>query len=272
MKFLTEPEPTRGTVLPVADGIRRVVAPNPGPFTYHGTNTYLIDSDAGLMVLDPGPDDASHREAILAATGGRIAKILLSHTHADHLDGLAALQAATGAPSHGFHASADPRFVPDMPLHDGDTLEGWTALHTPGHAADHLCFARDDGVVLTADHIMSWSTSVVSPPGGHMGQYFASLRRMLARDDRLHLPGHGPPLAEPRGYVQHLLDHRQQREAAILAALATGPQTAAGLVDALYVGLAERLKPAASRSVTAHLEKLRDEGGARMSDGIWQVV
>jgi len=272
MSFLTEPEPLRGVTTPVAEGILRIVAPNPGAFTYHGTNTYLIDGEGGFTVLDPGPGDAGHLQAVLAATGGRVAKILLSHTHADHLDGLSALQAATGAPAYGFHRSADRRFAPDVPMQDGDGVDGWTALHTPGHAADHLCFARADGVVFTADHVMSWSTSVVSPPGGNMRHYFASLNRMLERDDRLHLPGHGPAMREPRSYVQYLLDHRRQREAAIVAALTVGPQTAAELVEALYVGLAERLKPAAARSVTAHLEKLAEEGRAEASGMVWRAA
>jgi glyoxylase-like metal-dependent hydrolase (beta-lactamase superfamily II) len=272
MNFLTEPEPQRGAALPVIEGITRIVAPNPGAFTYHGTNTYLIEGSRGFTVLDPGPDDPGHLQAILAATGARVARILLSHTHADHLDGLPALRAATGAPACGFHRSADPRFTPDMPIRDGDEIDGWTALHTPGHAADHLCFVRPDGVAFTADHVMSWSTSVVSPPGGNMRQYFASLERMLARDDRLHLPGHGPAMAEPRAYVHQLLDHRRQREAAIVAALAAGPQTASELVEALYVGLAERLKPAAARSVTAHLEKLGEEGRAAARGAVWQAA
>lgn len=271
MSFLTEAEPVRGTALPVAPGVLRIIAPNPGPFTYNGTNTYLIDGEGGYSVLDPGPDDAGHLKAILAATGGRIRKILLSHTHADHLAGLPALQAATGAPACGFHASADPGFTADIPLRDGDTVDGWSVLHTPGHAADHICLARADGVVFTADHIMSWSTSIVSPPGGNMRQYFASLDRMLARHDRLHLPGHGPPMHEPRQYVQFLRDHRTQREKAIAAALAAGPQTPAQLVDALYVGLADRLKPAAVRSVTAHLEKLGEEGRAADRGGVWHA-
>ncbi len=272
MTFLTEAEPQRGAVLRVAEGIARIVAPNPGPFTYHGTNTYLIEGEGGFAVLDPGPADPGHLQAIMDATGGHVRRILLSHTHADHLDGLPALKEATGAPTYAFHASADPRFKPDIPLLDGDSVAGLAVLHTPGHASDHVCLARPDGVVFTADHVMSWSTSIVSPPGGNMRLYFASLERMLARDDRLHLPGHGPPMAQPGAYVQFLLDHRRQRESAIVAALATGPHTPAELVDALYVGLADRLRPAAIRSVTAHLEKLLEEGRAQDSNGTWRAA
>ena len=196
--FLTEAEPARDVALPVQPGIRRVVAANPSPMTYWGTNTYLIDTPEGVLVLDPGPDDAGHVTTVLAAAGAPVVGILLTHTHHDHLGAVAALRTATGAPVHAWHEPADDRFVPDRALCDGDVAEGWTALHTPGHAADHLCFARVDGTVFSGDHVMGWSSSVVSPPGGNMRQYFGSLQRMLARDDALYLPGHGPAIPSPR--------------------------------------------------------------------------
>jgi glyoxylase-like metal-dependent hydrolase (beta-lactamase superfamily II) len=268
MSFYTEAEPVRGAVFDAAPGIRRIVAPNPGGFTYWGTNTYLIEDEGGFAVLDPGPDSAPHLAAILKATDGKITRIIVSHTHPDHIDGLPALKAATGAPTYGYHTSATPAFTPDIGLDDNDIVAGWTALYTPGHASDHLCFARD-GIVLTADHIMSWSTSIVSPPQGSMTQYFASLRRMLARDDTMYLPGHGPAVPDPAHYGNFLLTHRLQREAAIAAALATGPQTPAELVLALYVDLKPALRPAAERSVLAHLHKLRDDGAAHEQNGVW---
>ena len=268
MQFLIEPDPARDVAIPVAPGIARIVAPNPGPMTSHGTNTYLIAGADGATVLDPGPDSAAHVQAILRATGGRVARILLSHTHRDHLAALPALRAATGAPACGFRHSEDPGFTPDIPLDDGGTVAGWTALHTPGHAADHLCFARADGVILTADHVMTWSTSVV----GDMVAYVASLRRLLARDDRLLLPGHGPPLAAPRAYLQSLLAHREQREAAVLAAIAGAPRTPAALVETLYVPLDPRLRPAAERNVLAHLRKLQTEGRAAPQGDAWRAA
>ena len=268
MSFYTEAEPVRGVALEAAPGVRRIVAPNPGGFTYWGTNTYLIEDEGGTAVLDPGPDSAAHLAAIMAATGGRVSRILVSHTHPDHIDGLPALQAATGVKTYGYKASACAHFTPDIALDEGDNVAGWTALHTPGHAADHLCFVRD-GVVFSADHIMGWSTSVVSPPQGSMTQYFASLRRMLGRDDRIYLPGHGPAVTDPRAHGTFLLGHRLQREAAIAAALTTGPRTPGELVLALYVDLKPALRPAAERSVLAHLEKLRDDGAARDDGGVW---
>ena len=271
MSFHTEPEPIRGTALAAAPGIRRIVAPNPGGFTYWGTNTYLIDGPDGTAVLDPGPESQPDLDAILRATDGKISRILVSHTHGDHIDGLPALRAATGARTYAHHTSAVPHFTPDVALHDGDVLDGWTVLHTPGHASDHICFARD-GLVFSADHIMGWSTSVISPPDGDMSAYFTSLRRMLARDDHLYLPGHGPAVPDPARYGTFLLDHRLQREAAIGRALATGPQTPANLVLALYTDLKPALRPAAERSVLAHLHKLRDDGSAHESAGTWRAT
>jgi glyoxylase-like metal-dependent hydrolase (beta-lactamase superfamily II) len=272
MTFLREPEVIRGKKLAVIDGISRIVAGNPGPMTYHGTNTYLIEGADGFTVLDPGPDEILHLEAILEATEGRVARILLSHTHHDHVGALPALRARTGAPVYAYHRSADPDFTPDIGLHDGETIDGWTALYTPGHAADHLCFARADGVVFTADHVMSWSTTVVSPPRGDMAAYFDSLHRLLARDDRLYLPGHGPKLPTPRGYVEGLLTHRRQREAAILAALQGQPRTSEAIAAELYSAVHPRLRAAAERNVVAHLQKLRNEGRVRQNESLWQAA
>ena len=256
--FLTEPEPPRATLHPVAPGIARIVAPNPGAMTYWGTNTYLIDEPGGHLVLDPGPDDPAHLAAILAA--GPVTRIALTHTHPDHLDGLAALHVATGAPVFAWHYPEVP-VASDGALQDGDRVGAWQAVHTPGHAPDHLCFAGPDGVLFSADHVMGWSTSTVAPGG--MADYLASLRRLLARDDSLLLPGHGPPVADPRAFVQALLDHRLQREAAILAALGPAPRTARAVTAELYAAVDPRLLRAAERNVIAHLDKLRAEGRAR---------
>lgn len=269
MQFLTEAEPPRGVALPVLPGISRIVAANPGAMTYHGTNTWLIAAADGFSVLDPGPDDAAHVAHILAATSGRVARILLSHTHADHVGALPALRAATGAPVAAFAAPQIAGIDPDIRLADGDAIAGWTALHTPGHASDHLCFARADGVLFSADHVMSWSSSIISPPQGDMRAYFASLHRLLARADTVYLPGHGPPITEPRPFALGLLAHRQAREDAVLAAL---PGTPEALVEAIYVGLAERLRAAATRNVVAHLGKLVAEGRVAERAGVYAPI
>ncbi len=262
MTFLTEPEPPRGVAHEVAPGIRRIVAGNAGPMTYWGTNTYLIDGPNGMTVLDPGPDEPAHVSAVLKAGAGKITRIFLSHTHHDHLGAVPAMRAKTGAPVYAWHAPALVDFAPDVGLQDGQVDGRYQAIHTPGHASDHLCFAGPDGVLFSADHVMGWSTSVISPPGGSMAQYIDSLRLLLAREDRLFLPGHGPPVPEPLALVRTLLEHRLTREAAILDALGPEPTTSRALTDRLYAGIEARLRRAAERNVIAHLAKLVDEGRA----------
>ncbi len=270
MAFLTEPEPPRGVASPVAPGVRRMVARNPGPMTYWGTNTYLLDQPDGIAVLDPGPDDPGHVADLLREAGRPIRRILLSHTHRDHLGAVAALRAATGAPVHAYAHPAVPGFVPDVTLEDGDEAAGLAALHTPGHAADHLSFAAPGGTLYSADHVMSWSSSVVSPPGGDMAAYMQGLERLLTRDDHLYLPGHGPPLPHPGVFVRDLLAHRRAREAAILAALGNAPRPARDFVDLLYSQLDPRLRAAAERNVVAHLLKLAAEGKAAQEGEGWR--
>lgn len=274
MVFLTEPEPEYGVATGVAEGVRRIVARNPGAMTYRGTNSYLIETMDGLCLLDPGPaDHPDHTAALLKASGGRIAHILVSHTHHDHVGGLAAIQAATGAAVHAYAPSALDGFVPDHAVGDGDAVAGMTAIFTPGHAADHLCFARQDGIVFSADHVMSWSTSIVSPPQGDMADYFASLHRMLARDgDTVYLPGHGPPHRNPRVLVERLLAHRMAREDAVMRVLAETPRREAEIVDAIYGRIAPDLRRAAERSVAAHLLKLHAEGRAARDGGAWRAA
>ncbi len=271
MPFLTEPVPARGVALTVVRGISRIVAPNPGPMTYHGTNTYLIEVDNEFDVIDPGPDDAAHVAAIISATGGRVARIVVTHTHLDHVGALPALRDATRAPVFAYVHSALAGFVPDVALADGGKMRTFECIHTPGHETDHLCYARDDGVVFSGDHVMSWSTTVVSPSGGGMTDYFASLRRLLARDDRVFLPGHGPPLPEPRKLVAELLEHRLKREAAIAAALGPEPRAPAELIDTVYGPIADNLRAPAERSVLAHLLKLEDEGRAKRDGDLWRA-
>ena len=278
-----------GQVEEAAPGVRRVLCPNPSAFTFRGTNTYIIGrGPEGVAVLDPGPEDATHLAAILAATrGGRVGHILVSHTHRDHSPGAAALAAATGAPTRGFGPHLTPPgeggeggdhgFRPDHRLADGDAVEGdgWrlTALHTPGHCGNHLCFALEGtGVLFSADHVMSWSTSVVSPPDGDMAAYMRSLQRLRERDDRLLLPGHGPAITDPAPFLAALAAHREEREALVAEALARAgrPATAAELVEPVYGALDPRLVAAAGRSLLAHLIKLETEGAAKREGEGWR--
>jgi glyoxylase-like metal-dependent hydrolase (beta-lactamase superfamily II) len=271
MGFLKEIEPEHGLACPVVPGVRRIVARNPSPMTYHGTNTYLVDDDAGgLTVIDPGPDDAPHHDAVLAAGEGRIRRILVSHTHLDHVGGAARLREATGAPTFGWHSSASEAFRADHPLEDGASVAGLTALFTPGHAADHLCFEWRDGIVFTADHVMGWASSIVSPPKGDMRAYVDSLRLMLARPHRLYLCGHGPVVPDPHSHVRALLAHRIRRERAIAAAIARAPGDTDTLVSRLYARLDPILRRAAERTVLAHLLKLEAEGRMVREGEVWR--
>ncbi len=272
MAFLGEPVPEYGTVEQVAPGVRRVVARNPGPMTYHGTNTWLVEGDEGLSLIDPGPDDAAHVAALVAAARGSLARILLTHTHPDHLGAAAALQAATGAPVMGWGRPWAQDFVPDFALEDGQSVGGLTALHTPGHASDHLCFAGRDGALFSGDHVMSWNTSIVSPPDGDMAAYMDGLRLLLTRDDRVFYGGHGPVLPEPHALVRAMLVHRVGREAAVLGTLGDAPVAPMAIVDALYTELDARLKTAAERTVLAHLLKLAGEGRAVRDGEGWRAA
>jgi len=273
-KFFKEPVPPRGVPIAVQAGISRIVADNPSVMTHHGTNTYLVDDgSAGLVVIDPGPDDSKHVSDIMRVTGGRISRILLTHTHHDHLGAVAALKAESGAPTYGYVHSADESFTADHPLHDGDSVGDLTAVFTPGHAQDHLCFARSDGTLFSGDHVMGWSSTIVNPPKGNMRDYCSSLRLLLARKDKRYLPGHGPAIEEPMPYVRALLFHRELREGAILSALRDGKNTTSiELMHRLYSQIDPTLRRAAERNVIAHLIKLASEGKVVQDGEVWRVA
>lgn len=259
----------------VAPGVRRILAGNPSPFTFEGTETYLVGT-AEIAVIDPGPDDPRHVDAILAAVGGgRVSAILCTHTHRDHSPASRVLAEATGAPIIGCaplaisddgpraDAAFDFDYAPDRVLKDGDTLEGegWrlAAVATPGHTSNHLCFAFGD-ILFTGDHVMGWSTTVIAPPDGDMADYMASLDRLLARDDRLYFPAHGPAVEKPRAHVRALITHRRMREKQILERLGQGIGRIPAMVETMYRAVDPRLHPAAGRSVLAHLIDLERRG------------
>lgn len=269
--------------------VRRLIAGNGGPYTFTGTCSYVVGRGA-VTVIDPGPDDARHREALLAALEDHetVARILVTHTHRDHSAGAAALKTATGAPVIGCapyqpcslppgmdarpsDAAHDRTYRPDHVLADGERVAGdghdLFAVATPGHTANHLAFAMpQEQALFSGDHVMAWSTTVVAPPDGSMRAYMTSLDRLAGRPDLIYWPGHGGPVAEPQRFVRALAHHRRQREQAILGRLRAGDSSVDTLVARLYVGLAPALKGAASMSVLAHLEDLISRGLAS-SDG-----
>ena len=268
---------TYGEAVEVASGIRRIVANNPSPFTFKGTNTYLIGT-GDLAIIDPGPDLDNHFDAIMEATRGRaVTHIILTHTHRDHCDIVPRLTEETGAPLFAFqfpvikrydgsggktgdtHFSSD--LEPDHIIKDQDVIkgQGWNlkALYTPGHAPDHLCFsAVESGVLFSGDHVMSWNTSVIAPPEGSMSDYIRSLEKLMTRDEVTYFPGHGGRIENPKRLVKAYLVHRSWRESAIFDCIKNGKGNISDITNSIYSGLDEAVKPAAERSVWAHIIRL----------------
>lgn len=270
-----------GEPAPVSPGIVRIVAENPSPLTFKGTNTYLVGMTE-LAVIDPGPGSEAHLAAVLKAAAGRpIRQILVTHAHRDHADGAAALKAATGAPVYGFGRESfapvgpetnpqgsefiDYVFTPDVKLTHGDTVEEkeWRlhALHTPGHAPDHLCFALlGRGILFSGDHVMAWNTTLVAPPEGNMADYVESLTLLLPRSENVYLPGHGGRLDDAQRTVRAYLLHRRWREEQVLDAIRGGVGTIQSIVPVIYPTIDRKLSSAAALSVQAHVEHLISRG------------
>jgi glyoxylase-like metal-dependent hydrolase (beta-lactamase superfamily II) len=269
--------------------VRRVLAPNPSPFTFTGTQTYLVGT-GDVAVIDPGPADPDHIAGILKATEGeRITAIVCTHTHRDHSPGAKPLAAATGAPIIGCaplsiddsgpraDASFDPDYAPDRVMVEGELLtgQGWTleAVATPGHTSNHLCFAFiEEDALFTGDHVMGWSTTVVSPPDGDMADYMASLDKLVGRTDKIYYPAHGEPVTNPQRFARSLAGHRKQREGQILRLVKEGVGVIEDMVPRMYAGIDKRLYPAAGRSVLAHLIDLENRGIAARNGADWRAL
>jgi glyoxylase-like metal-dependent hydrolase (beta-lactamase superfamily II) len=269
-----------GVVATPAPGLRRLTAPNPGMMTGPGTNTYIV-GDESLVVIDPGPDIAEHIAALAELTGSRLAWILCTHTHRDHSPGADELRRRTGARVAGRPVPEDARhdetFRPDRVLQDGEVIAAggvtMRAVHTPGHASNHLCFLWEERRLLfTGDHIMQGSTVVISPPDGDMAVYLASLERLLHLDLAQLAPGHGRMIADPYEEVTRLIAHRLKRERKVLEAVSAGGGSLPELVKRAYDDAPERLHAVAQRSLHAHLIKLRDEGRVKEGDGGWYAT
>ena len=268
-------------------GIARVLAHNPSAFTYYGTQSYLIGTHE-VAVIDPGPDLPEHVDALEAAIGGRrVGAIMCTHTHRDHSPAAQPLAERTGAPIIGCaplaletvgpraDAAFDGDYAPDRVLEDGDALdidgEPVTAVATPGHTSNHLCYASR-GALFSGDHVMGWSTTVVVPPDGDMAAYMASLDKLRKRDDRVYYPAHGPPVTNPQQYARHLVGHRMQREKQILTLVGEKPRPIPDIVANAYPGLDPRLTVAAGGSVYAHLLDLERRGLVQHSGETWTAA
>ena len=279
-------------------GIRRIMANNPGPFTFKGTVSYIVGRGK-VAIVDPGPDDAAHIGALLDAVRNEtVTHIFVTHTHRDHSPAVPAIKAATGAkvyaegphraarPLHiGEHnpldASADRDFRPDVMLKDGEVVagDGWSieAVTTPGHTANHMSYAlKDKNVLFAGDHIMAWATSIVAPPDGAMSDYMASLAKLAQRNETIYFPGHGPAITDASRFVNYYILHRKAREASILHRLSKGATDIPTIVRAIYIGIDPRLTGAAGLSVLAHLEDLVARGlvetdGEPAVDGVYRL-
>ncbi len=297
--FVREDQVAPGRVDAVSPLIRRVMAPNPGPFTYTGTGTYIVgrtDPGAGVAVIDPGPPDDGHLGALLAAVKGQtVSHVLVTHTHRDHSPLARPFATAVGAPvlaarppARVVHVSApldeedDEGFAPDVVLAGGEVLEGdgWTleAMATPGHASNHMAFVlREENGLFCGDHVMGWSTTVIAPPDGDMTAYMDSLDAVIARGFSTLWPTHGAPIRSPGPFLEAYRAHRLQREAQVMAHLERGPARIADMVPSLYAAVDSRLWPAASLSVWAHLIALERAGRVTARpgpdlDGIWALA
>ena len=273
-----------GAVDRLSPNIRRVIANNPSPFTFHGTGTYILGTGR-VAVIDPGPDLPEHVDALRAALDGEeISHILVTHCHMDHSPACRALREFTDAPTYAFgphgagrHAaavgddhvkieeSADTDFTPDVRVEHGEIIEGdgfsVECVYTPGHTSNHMCYQlREERALFTGDHVMGWSTSVISPPDGDMQDYLASLELLLERDDAVYWPTHGPAITDTHAHVEAFIAHRRDREAQILACIDAGTVRIEEMVPIMYAGLAEFMYPAAGRSVFAAVIHLAQQG------------
>ncbi len=292
IECMTDPADHRpyATTEQVAPHVRRVLARNPSAFTFTGTQSYLVGTNREVAVIDPGPADAEHLDALFAAIGdARVTAICCTHTHRDHSPAAAPLAARTGAKIIGCAPLAiaddgprmddafDSTYAPDTVMEDGDTIgaDGWTltAVATPGHTSNHLCIALNNGEALfSGDHVMGWSTTVVSPPDGDMSDYMDSLGKLYDREDKIYFPAHGPAVEKPRQLVRGMIGHRRQRENQIIRLLEEESAQIVDMVPKMYKGVDEQLWGAAGRSVLAHLIDMERKGRVVQSQDVWALA
>jgi glyoxylase-like metal-dependent hydrolase (beta-lactamase superfamily II) len=288
--FIREFDPRYGEEVRVTPLISRVVANNPGPFTFKGTGVYIVGGK-DVAVIDPGPDLPEHVAALKRVLAGRrVTHILVTHCHSDHSPAAKPLKEWSGAKTYAFgphgagcddgprvEAGGDMDFVPDVRVKDGEVVAGdgftFECVHTPGHTSNHMCYAlSEERALFTGDHIMGWSTTVVTPPDGDMAEYIASVEKLQARDDKVLYPTHGAPIIDPKPFLAAYREHRLDRERQVLAAVADGLATIPEMVARMYADVDVRLHPAASRSVLAHLIKLENEGRVAQERGRYTLT
>jgi glyoxylase-like metal-dependent hydrolase (beta-lactamase superfamily II) len=312
MKFDRSLQADPGVEVRLSPLVSRLLAPNPGPFTFKGTGVYILGAGAQVAVIDPGPDMMQHVEALKGALGPRrISHILVTHTHRDHSPAAAAMKAWSGAKTYGLplrplparagtgtsptdrfagggggpvldikegtvDEAHDHDFVPDVMVHDGMRIAGdgfeLECIATPGHTANHICYAlKEERALFSGDHVMGWSTSVIAPPDGDMGDYLASLERLQARKDAILYPTHGSPISNPDDWIGALIGHRHLREQQIRAALARGDQSVAELVEQLYPQIEPGLRAAAAQQILAHLHHMQSRSEVMPQEGRWKL-
>ena len=280
-----------GVEVRLSPRVARLLAPNPGPFTFKGTGVYILGAGDAVMVIDPGPALPLHLETLKRALGPRqVSHILVTHTHRDHSPAAAALKGWSGAKTYGVALASraappapgegaadeahDHDFAPDVTVHDGMRILGdgfeIECVATPGHTANHICYAlAEERALFSGDHVMGWSTSVIAPPDGDMGQYLASLEKLKSRGEKIFYPTHGSPVVDPRDWLSRLIAHRHGREDQILAALVRGPRAVSELTEELYPVLEPALRPAAAQQVLAHLTHMLAGGRVTMDRERW---
>ena len=293
MNFDRSLDVSAGIEMRLSPMVSRVLAPNPGPFTFRGTGVYILGAGPQVAVIDPGPALAGHIENLKRVLGSRqVSHILITHTHGDHSPAAEALKVWSGAKTYGLplqsRAAAatseegmvdeahDHDFVPDIAVKNGMRITGegfaLECVATPGHTANHICYALlQEQALFSGDHVMGWSTSVIAPPDGDMAAYLISLEKLAARDDRILYPTHGSPITHPKQWLDQLIAHRRMRESQIVAALVDDPRTVEQLGDRLYPSIEPALRPAASQQIAAHLEHLKSQGRAVQEDGRWRL-
>ena len=269
--FFSEPEPARGQPLRVTEDIVRLVAPNPGPMTYHGTNTYLVSTTTGNVVIDPGPADDGHIRAILDAAGGSVGRILITHAHDDHVAGVQKLVAQTGAAVAGGIPCPKRRYDLQSVITDGDEINGLSVISTPGHARDHLCFQWGD-IVFTGDHVLGWAATSILAPEGDAAAYHRSLQRLTLTSSRLFLPGHGPAIRGTRRFIEALMQQMAEREQILWAAVADRPAGTSELVARAYSNLSAETRSIAERTIEAQLVRLEQLGRVVRENEQWRSL